>query len=89
MLIDAYIGAMQLVAGAFFVLWHGAIAVALAQAARHTKWRFSPGALLRALLVVTTIIAIVTGALTIGIRDMPATYPQYNTKKSPSSLMLR
>ena len=76
---------MNLVAGAFFVLWHGAIVVALAQAARRKKWRFSP----RALLVATTIVAIVIGAMTIGIRDMPPAYQQDNTKKSDSSLKLR
>ena len=84
MLIDAYIRAMGLVAGTFFVLWHGAIVVASAQAARRTKWRFSP----RVLLVATAVLAIVIGAMTIGIKDMPPAYQQNNTKKSGSSLKL-
>jgi hypothetical protein len=75
---------MGLVAGTFFVLWHGAIVVASAQAARRTKWRFSP----RVLLVATAVLAIVIGAMTIGIRDMPPAYQQYNTKKSDSPLKL-
>jgi heme/copper-type cytochrome/quinol oxidase subunit 3 len=75
---------MRLVAGVFFVLWHGAIVVALAEAARRRKWRFSP----RALLVATTILAIVFGAMTVGFRDMPPAYQQHNTKKSNGSLKL-
>jgi membrane protein implicated in regulation of membrane protease activity len=85
MLVDAYIAAMSLIAGGFFVLWHGAIIVALAQAARRTKWRFNP----LALLVAATIVAIVIGAMTIGIRDMPAAYQQHSTKKSDNSIKLR
>ena len=88
MLIDAYIGVMGSVAGGFFVLWHGAILVALARTARETKWRFDLRASLRAMLVAAIIIAIVIGAMAIGIRDMPSSYQRNNGTKINNPLKL-
>jgi hypothetical protein len=82
MLMHAYLSVMGLVASAYFVLWHGAIVVALARAAGRTEWRLR----FPFLLVAAIIIAIVIGAMSVGIRDMPTTYLQYKAKRSGASL---